>query len=88
MWTARAVQVRYVGAGEDYEDGPPEFALTVRVTDAGGLTAEAAVVVTLLDVNEGPETVGSLSPPVLEVGGAPWEVGLGEYFRGPGRRRG
>ncbi len=75
--------VRYVGAGEDYEDGPPEFALTVRVTDAGGLTAEAAVVVTLLDVNEGPETVGSLSPPVLEVGGAPWEVGLGEYFRDP-----
>ena len=76
-------QVRYVGAGEDYEDGPPEFALTVRVTDAGGLTAEAAVVVTLLDVNEGPEAVGSLSPPVLEVGGAPWEVGLGEYFRDP-----
>ena len=26
-------QVRYVGGGEDYEDGPPEFALTVRVTD-------------------------------------------------------
>ena len=76
-------QVRYVGAGEDYEDGPPEFALTVRVTDTGGLTAEARVVVTLLDVNEGPEAVGSLSPPVLEVGGAPWEVGLGEYFRDP-----
>ena len=76
-------RVRYVGAGEDYEDGPPEFALTVRVTDGGGLTAEAAVVVTLLDVNEGPEAVGSLSPPVLEVGGAPWEVGLGEYFRDP-----
>ncbi len=75
--------VRYVGAGEDYEDGPPEFALVVRVTDAGGLTAEAAVVVTLLDVNEGPEAVGSLSPPALEVGGAPWEVGLGEYFRDP-----
>ncbi len=76
-------QVRYVGAGEDYEDGPPEFALAVRVTDGGGLTAEAAVMVTLLDVNEGPEAVGSLSPPVLEVGGAPWEVGLGEYFRDP-----
>ena len=76
-------RVRYVGAGEDYEDGPPEFALTVRVTDGGGLTAEAAVVVTLLDVNEGPEAVGSLSPPALEVGGAPWEVGLGEYFRDP-----
>ncbi len=75
--------VRYVGAGEDYEDGPPEFALTVRVTDTGGLTVEAAVMVTLLDVNEGPEAVGSLSPPVLEVGGAPWEVGLGEYFRDP-----
>ena len=75
--------VRYVGAGEDYEDGPPEFALVVRVTDGGGLTAEAGVVVTLLDVNEGPEAVGSLSPPVLEVGGAPWEVGLGEYFRDP-----
>ena len=76
-------RVRYVGAGENYEDGPPEFALVVRVTDGGGLTAEAAVVVTLLNVNEGPEAVGSLSPPVLEVGGAPWEVGLGEYFRDP-----
>ena len=77
-------RVRYVGGGEDYEGGPPEFALVVRVTDAGGLTDEAGVMVTLLNVNEGPEAVGALpSPPALELGGTPWEVDLAPYFRDP-----
>ena len=77
-------RVRYVGGGEDYEGGPPEFALVVRVTDAGGLTDETGVMVTLLNVNEGPEAVGALpSPPALELGGTPWEVDLAPYFRDP-----
>ena len=76
-------RVRYVGAGEDYEDGPPEFALVVRVTDTGGLTAEAAVTVTLLDVNEGPEAVGSLTAPTLEARGTPWQEDLVQYFQDP-----
>ncbi len=80
---ARTGEVRYVGAGEDYEAGPPTFALTVRATDAGGLTAEAAVTVTLLDVNEGPEAVGAMSPKTLEAYGAAVEEELGRYFRDP-----
>ncbi len=48
--------VRYVGPGEDAEtdEGPKSWALVVRVTDVGGLTAEASVSVSLLDVNEAP----------------------------------
>ncbi len=76
-------EVRYVGAGEDYEAGPPAFALTVRAMDAGGLTAEAAVTVTLLDVNEGPEAVGAMSPKTLEAYGDAVEEELGRYFRDP-----
>ncbi len=80
---ARTGEVRYVGSGEDYEAGPPTFALTVRATDAGGLTAEAGVTVTLLDVNEGPEAVGAMSPKTLEAYGAAVEEELGQYFRDP-----
>ncbi len=76
-------EVRYVGSGEDYEAGPPAFALMVRATDAGGLTAEAAVTVTLLDVNEGPEAVGAMSPKTLEAYGDAVEEELGQYFRDP-----
>ncbi len=48
--------VRYVGSGEDAEtdEGPKSWALVVRATDVGGLTAEASVSVSLLDVNEAP----------------------------------
>ncbi len=48
--------VRYVGPGEDAEtdEGPKSWALVVRATDVGGLTAEASVSVSLLDVNEAP----------------------------------
>ncbi len=80
---ARTGEVRYVGSGEDYEAGPPMFALTVRATDAGGLTAEAGVSVTLLDVNEGPEAVGAMSPKTLEAYGDAVEEELGQYFRDP-----
>ena len=76
-------EVRYVGGGEDYEDGPARFALVVRAADAGGLTAEADVVVALLDVNEAPEAVGGLAPVVLEAEGAAAEEDLGAYFRDP-----
>ncbi len=80
---ARTGALQYVGSGEDYEQGPPSFALTVRATDAGGLTAEAGVVVTLLDVNEGPEAVGAMSPKTLEAYGDAVEEELAQYFRDP-----
>ena len=76
-------EVRYVGVGENYEDGPPRYALVVRVVDAGGLADEADVVVTVLDVNEGPEAVGGIAPKVLEAYGAAAEEELGPYFRDP-----
>ena len=75
--------VRYVGPGEDYEDGPPSYVLSVRVTDGGGLTDEAAVTVTVLNVNEGPVAVGSIAPRTLEAYGTAWEEELGPYFRDP-----
>ncbi len=80
---AASGDVRYVGSGENYEDGPPEYALTVRVADAGGLTDEATVTVTVLNVNEGPEPVGAIAPKALEAYGAAAEEGLGPYFRDP-----
>ena len=76
-------EVRYVGGGENYEDGPPRYALVVRVVDAGGLADEAGVVVTVLDVNEGPEAVGGIAPKVLEAYGAAAEEEMGPYFRDP-----
>ena len=75
--------VRYVGDGEDYEDGPPRFSLAVRVADAAGLTDAAAVTVTVLNLNERPVAVGSIAPITLEAGGGPWEEALGPYFRDP-----
>ena len=76
-------EVRYVGGGENYEDGPPRHALVVRVVDADGLADEAGVVVTVLDVNEGPEAVGGIAPKVLEAYGAAAEEEMGPYFRDP-----
>ena len=46
--------VTYVGPGEDFETEPNVYELTVRATDAGGLSAEALVTVTVVDVNEMP----------------------------------
>ena len=76
-------EVRYVGAGENYEDGPPRYSLVVRVVDADGLADEAGVVVTVLDVNEGPEAVGGIAPKVLEAYGAAAEEEMGPYFQDP-----
>ena len=36
------------------------FALTVQVTDGGGLTSSAAVKISLIDVNEPPVLLGHL----------------------------
>ncbi len=47
-------EVRYVGAGEDYEAGPPEYVLVVQATDAGGLADSASVTVAVLNENEAP----------------------------------
>ena len=47
----------YVGTGEDYESTTAGFDLTVRATDAGGLSADAAVAVTVTNVNETPAFV-------------------------------
>ena len=44
----------YTGPGEDHETEPNIYDLTVRVTDDGGLSATAAVIVEILDVNEAP----------------------------------
>ena len=80
---AETGEVRYAGRGEDYESGPKTFALMVRVSDAGGLTAEADVSVAVLDVNEAPEAVGVPAPLVLEAYGASAEADLGPHFRDP-----
>ena len=76
-------RVRYVGAGEDYEGGPPSRTLVVRATDGGGLGAETVVAVTVLNVNEGPEAVGAMAAMALEAFGAGREEELGQYFRDP-----
>ncbi len=47
-------EVRYVGTGEDYESGPPEYVLVVQATDAGGLADTASVTVAVLNENEAP----------------------------------
>ncbi len=46
--------VRYVGEGEDAETSEGDWRLVVRATDGGGLSAEARVSVSLVDVNEAP----------------------------------
>ena len=53
----RSGAVTYVGRGEDFEAGPPRYDLTVEARDDRGLAATAAVVVTVLDVNEAPEAL-------------------------------
>ena len=44
----------YTGPGEDHETEPNIYELTVSATDGGGLSATAAVIVEILDVNEAP----------------------------------
>ena len=74
-------RLRYVGPGEDYEGGPRRYALTVRATDGKGGAAEAAVEIRVIDVNTSPEALAAIPDQVLEVGGEPVTLDLGEYFR-------
>ncbi|MDE2945049.1 MAG: tandem-95 repeat protein [Gemmatimonadota bacterium] len=46
--------VSYIGPGEDYETEPNVFELTVQARDPGGLSAEASVTVTIVNVVELP----------------------------------
>ncbi|MCY3699875.1 MAG: tandem-95 repeat protein, partial [Gemmatimonadetes bacterium] len=46
--------VLYVGPGEDFEAEPNLYELTVRASDPAGESAEAAVTVTVVNVNERP----------------------------------
>ncbi|MCY3601955.1 MAG: tandem-95 repeat protein, partial [Chloroflexi bacterium] len=50
--------VLYVGPGEDFEAEPNLYELTVRASDPAGESAEAAVTVTVVNVNELPEAAG------------------------------
>ncbi|MCY3600383.1 MAG: tandem-95 repeat protein, partial [Gemmatimonadetes bacterium] len=50
--------VLYVGPGEDFEAEPNLYALTVSASDPAGESAEAEVVVTVVNVNELPEAAG------------------------------
>ncbi len=52
---ARDGEVRYIGPGEDFESDATRYELAVRARDPYGARAEAAVAVTITDVNEPPE---------------------------------
>ncbi len=75
--------VRYLGPGEDAETTPEAYDLVVRATDGDGLSAEATVVVTVLDVNEGPEVAETIAPKSLEAFGAAAEDDLNSHFTDP-----
>ena len=76
--------VRYVGKGEDYEAaGPKWWTLLVEAADPTGLKGWTRVTVTLVDVNEAPEAVGSIAPKTLEAYGATVEEDLRPYFSDP-----
>ena len=65
---ATSGEVRYTGTGEDFEGGPGSYSLTVTATDAGNLSASAAVNVTILDENEAPTVSAQISDFAIEVG--------------------
>ncbi len=47
-------ELRYVGPGEDFEDNPNQLVVTAVATDALGGTAQAAITVQIVNVNERP----------------------------------
>ena len=47
-------ELRYVGPGEDFEDDPNQLLVTAVATDALGGTAQAAITVQVVNVNERP----------------------------------
>ena len=53
-------ELSYVGGGEDYESGPPNYTLTVRASD-GELSDEVEVAVVVVDVNEPPLAVNEFN---------------------------
>ena len=61
----------------DYH-GPDRF--TYVVGDGSGLTAGAAVAVTVLPVNDAPRAVGAIPDQALEAGDGPASLDLGPYF--------
>ena len=61
-------QVSYVGAGEDYETTPNQYALTIRAQDPFGAQAEAAATVSVTDVNELPTATASCDPCTVDRG--------------------
>ncbi len=75
-------EVRYTGTGEDFEGGPGSYSLTVTATDAGNLSASAAVNVTILDENEAPTVAAQISDFVIEVGSSR-SADIGAAFSDP-----
>ena len=47
-------ELRYIGPGEDFEDDPNQLAVTVVASDTLGGTAQAAITVQIVNVNERP----------------------------------
>ena len=68
--------VRYVPAANYH--GTDRF--TYSVSDGAGLTAEAAVEVTVLSVNDAPVAVGAIPDQPLDEGGGGAELDLAPYF--------
>ena len=61
----------------DYH-GPDRF--TYTIADGNGLTAEAAVMVTVTPVNDAPRAVGAIPNQTLDEGGSASEVDVSPYF--------
>ena len=80
---AASGEVRYTGAGEDYEAGPGAYAFTAEAARAEGERARASVVVTVVDVNEAPQALGAPAALSLEAGGASVQEDISAYFLDP-----
>ena len=76
----RSGTVSYVGPGEDFERGPTGYELRVEARGPEGLTAAAAVAVTVLDVAEAPAAVGVIPAQALDEGAGPVTLELSAYF--------
>ena len=76
---AQSGAVAYVGPGEDFEGGASGYALRVEARDSEGLSAEAGVVVTVLDVAEAP-VAAAIPAQALDEGGGPVTLELSAYF--------
>ena len=61
-------EVRYIGSGEDYENGPASYDFEVHAKDDGDLSGSADVTVTILDANEAPMVVSPIPDIVAQVG--------------------